>query len=184
MHSRLLCGEASLLLLHSWAQTSQGLGSTGLIWDGVQGFRLLTSMLSARRCPFAQVPRGSNSQSILWLFCEYHGTVHPQGGWPAAPSEGWDSTSGSSKGTATWNLVLVLSKLGSVLQTELLPRCGEIAPVGQVVHENGKVLLQAVLEVRDAGTAGSSGSFGLCSRVAPLQSRGQRARQRGWVLAE
>ncbi|NWI91676.1 IPO13 protein, partial [Pitta sordida] len=30
--------------------------------------------------------------------------------------------------------------------TELLPRCGEIAPVGQVVHENGKVLLQAVLE--------------------------------------
>ncbi|NWI19282.1 IPO13 protein, partial [Crypturellus soui] len=30
--------------------------------------------------------------------------------------------------------------------TELLPRCAEIAPVGQVVHENGKVLLQAVLE--------------------------------------
>ncbi|NXL99562.1 IPO13 protein, partial [Tyrannus savana] len=30
--------------------------------------------------------------------------------------------------------------------TELLPRCGEIAPVGQVVQENGKVLLQAVLE--------------------------------------
>ncbi|RLW05791.1 hypothetical protein DV515_00004826 [Chloebia gouldiae] len=30
--------------------------------------------------------------------------------------------------------------------TELLPRCGEIAPVGQVVHENGKALLQAVLE--------------------------------------
>ncbi|XP_009949353.1 PREDICTED: importin-13-like, partial [Leptosomus discolor] len=30
--------------------------------------------------------------------------------------------------------------------TELLPRCGEITPVGQVVHENGKVLLQAVLE--------------------------------------
>lgn len=46
--------------------------------------------------------------------------------------------------------------LGSVLQTELLPRCGEIAPVGQVVHENGKVLLQAVLEVRDSGTMGSS----------------------------
>lgn len=48
------------------------------------------------------------------------------------------------------------SGLGSVLQTELLPRCGEIAPVGQVVHENGKVLLQAVLEVRDSGTTGSS----------------------------
>uniref|UniRef100_A0A8C5RR22 Importin-13 n=1 Tax=Laticauda laticaudata TaxID=8630 RepID=A0A8C5RR22_LATLA len=30
--------------------------------------------------------------------------------------------------------------------TELLPRCGEIAPVGQVVHENGKMLLQAVIE--------------------------------------
>uniref|UniRef100_A0ABM5G7K0 Importin-13 n=1 Tax=Pogona vitticeps TaxID=103695 RepID=A0ABM5G7K0_9SAUR len=30
--------------------------------------------------------------------------------------------------------------------TELLPRCGEIPPVGQVVHENGKMLLQAVLE--------------------------------------
>lgn len=45
---------------------------------------------------------------------------------------------------------VALMGLGSVLQTELLPRCGEIAPVGQVVHENGKVLLQAVLEVRDA----------------------------------
>uniref|UniRef100_A0A8C5RRS5 Importin 13 n=1 Tax=Laticauda laticaudata TaxID=8630 RepID=A0A8C5RRS5_LATLA len=33
-----------------------------------------------------------------------------------------------------------------LLQTELLPRCGEIAPVGQVVHENGKMLLQAVIE--------------------------------------
>uniref|UniRef100_A0A7M4FJ83 Importin-13 n=1 Tax=Crocodylus porosus TaxID=8502 RepID=A0A7M4FJ83_CROPO len=30
--------------------------------------------------------------------------------------------------------------------TELLPRCGEIPPVGQVVHDEGKVLLQAVLE--------------------------------------
>ncbi|XP_038616088.1 importin-13 isoform X1 [Tachyglossus aculeatus] len=30
--------------------------------------------------------------------------------------------------------------------TELLPRCGEIPPVGQVVQEEGKVLLQAVLE--------------------------------------
>uniref|UniRef100_A0A8C0GV65 Importin 13 n=1 Tax=Chelonoidis abingdonii TaxID=106734 RepID=A0A8C0GV65_CHEAB len=30
--------------------------------------------------------------------------------------------------------------------TELLPRCGEVPPVGQVVHENGKQLLQAVLE--------------------------------------
>ncbi|XP_027693734.1 importin-13 [Vombatus ursinus] len=30
--------------------------------------------------------------------------------------------------------------------TELLPRCGEIPPIGQVVQENGKVLLQAVLE--------------------------------------
>lgn len=53
-------------------------------------------------------------------------------------------------------LTLALSRPGSVLQTELLPRCGEIAPVGQVVHENGKVLLQAVLEVRDSGTTGSS----------------------------
>ncbi|XP_072505265.1 importin-13 isoform X1 [Notamacropus eugenii] len=30
--------------------------------------------------------------------------------------------------------------------TELLPRCGEISPIGQVVQEDGKVLLQAVLE--------------------------------------
>ncbi|XP_068949274.1 importin-13 [Petaurus breviceps papuanus] len=30
--------------------------------------------------------------------------------------------------------------------TELLPRCGEIPPIGQVVQEDGKVLLQAVLE--------------------------------------
>lgn len=58
---------------------------------------------------------------------------------------------------------LALSRPDSVLQTELLPRCGEIAPVGQVVHENGKVLLQAVLEVRDAGTVGCPGSFGLYS---------------------
>ncbi|XP_064415796.1 importin-13 [Latimeria chalumnae] len=30
--------------------------------------------------------------------------------------------------------------------TELLPRCAEIPSVGQVVHENGKLLLQAVME--------------------------------------
>ncbi|KAM8931086.1 importin-13 [Pelodytes ibericus] len=30
--------------------------------------------------------------------------------------------------------------------TEFLPRCGELAPVGQVVHDEGKVLLQATLE--------------------------------------
>ncbi|XP_036611200.1 importin-13 [Trichosurus vulpecula] len=30
--------------------------------------------------------------------------------------------------------------------TELLPRCGEIPPIGQVVQEDGRVLLQAVLE--------------------------------------
>jgi len=65
-----------------------------------------------------------------------------------------------------------LSKLRSVLQTELLPRCGEVAPVGQVVHENGKVLLQAVLEVRGTGTTGSLGSLGLGSRAGALKSRG------------
>lgn len=30
--------------------------------------------------------------------------------------------------------------------TELLPRCREIQPIGLVVHENGKLLLQATLE--------------------------------------
>ncbi|KAM4722104.1 importin-13 [Rhinophrynus dorsalis] len=30
--------------------------------------------------------------------------------------------------------------------TEFLPRCGELAPVGQVIHEEGKILLQAALE--------------------------------------
>ncbi|XP_063283755.1 importin-13 isoform X1 [Pelobates fuscus] len=30
--------------------------------------------------------------------------------------------------------------------TEFLPRCGELPPVGQVVHEDGKILLQATLE--------------------------------------
>ncbi|RXM31433.1 hypothetical protein EOD39_7010 [Acipenser ruthenus] len=30
--------------------------------------------------------------------------------------------------------------------TELLPRCGDVPPIGQVVHEDGKLLLQAVLE--------------------------------------
>uniref|UniRef100_A0A6I8S4L0 Importin-13 n=1 Tax=Xenopus tropicalis TaxID=8364 RepID=A0A6I8S4L0_XENTR len=29
---------------------------------------------------------------------------------------------------------------------EFLPRCGELAPVGQVVHDEGKILLQAALE--------------------------------------
>lgn len=76
-----------------------------------------------------------------------------------------------------------LSGPGCVLQTELLPRCGEIAPVGQVVHENGKVLLQAVLEVRDDGTAGSPGSSGLCSWAASLWSQGQRVWEHGWVQA-
>ncbi|XP_053549561.1 importin-13 isoform X2 [Bombina bombina] len=30
--------------------------------------------------------------------------------------------------------------------TEFLPRCSELAPVGQVVHDDGKILLQATLE--------------------------------------
>lgn len=46
------------------------------------------------------------------------------------------------------------------MQTELLPRCGEIAPVGQVVHENGKALLQAVLEVRDVGLRAPQAALG------------------------
>lgn len=33
------------------------------------------------------------------------------------------------------------------LQTELLPRCGEVEPVGKVVQEDGRMLLIAVLEV-------------------------------------
>jgi hypothetical protein len=33
------------------------------------------------------------------------------------------------------------------LQTELLPRCGEIESVGKVVQEDGRMLLIAVLEV-------------------------------------
>lgn len=64
------------------------------------------------------------------------------------PAERWE---GKGLGRLGMGPALALSGLGSVLQTELLPRCGEIAPVGQVVHENGKVLLQAVLEVRDKG---------------------------------
>ncbi|KAK2539795.1 Ipo13 [Columba guinea] len=44
-------------------------------------------------------------------------------------------------GKSSWPYLMSLAS-----GTELLPRCGEIAPVGQVVHENGKVLLQAVLE--------------------------------------
>lgn len=34
-------------------------------------------------------------------------------------------------------------------QTELLPHCGDVPPVGQVMQENGKLLLLAVLEVSD-----------------------------------
>lgn len=32
-------------------------------------------------------------------------------------------------------------------QTELLPHCADVSPVGQVVQEDGKLLLLAVLEV-------------------------------------
>ncbi|XP_041133806.1 importin-13-like isoform X4 [Polyodon spathula] len=39
--------------------------------------------------------------------------------------------------------------------TELLPHCGDVPPIGQVVHEDGKLLLQAVLE----------GIGGQCSRT-------------------
>lgn len=42
---------------------------TDLGWPGV--FWLLI-VIFACRCPFTQVSRGPNSQSILWLFCEYH----------------------------------------------------------------------------------------------------------------
>lgn len=79
--------------------------------------------------------------------------------------------------------VLVLSSLASVLQTELLPRCGEIAPVGQVVHENGKALLQAVLEVRDAGPQAPRQHWALFLRAC-LQSQGQRAWEHGWEQGE
>lgn len=34
-------------------------------------------------------------------------------------------------------------------QTELLPHCADVPPVGQVVQEDGKLLLLAVLEVSD-----------------------------------
>ncbi|KAG9350967.1 hypothetical protein JZ751_024856 [Albula glossodonta] len=39
-----------------------------------------------------------------------------------------------------------LGVLACSLQTELLPHCGDIPRVGQVVQEDGKLLLQAVLE--------------------------------------
>ena len=35
-----------------------------------------------------------------------------------------------------------------LLQTELLPHCADVPRVGQVVQEDGKLLMQAVLEVR------------------------------------
>lgn len=59
-----------------------------------------------------------------------------------------------------------------MLQTELLPRCGEIAPVGQVVHENGKALLQAVLEVRDAGPRVPWAALGSIPEQHPYGARG------------
>lgn len=39
------------------------------------------------------------------------------------------------------------SQASHLLQTELLPRCGEIESVGKVVQEDGRMLLIAVLEV-------------------------------------
>lgn len=39
------------------------------------------------------------------------------------------------------------SRASHLLQTELLPRCGEIESVGKVVQEDGRMLLIAVLEV-------------------------------------
>lgn len=66
-----------------------------------------------------------------------------------------------------------------MLQTELLPRCGEIAPVGQVVHENGKALLQAVLEVRDPDHGLPRQHWALFLSSIPTEP-GQRAQQHGW----
>lgn len=59
------------------------------------------------------------------------------------------------------------------MQTELLPRCGEIAPVGQVVHENGKALLQAVLEVRDVGLLAPQAALSSIPKQHPYGARGR-----------
>lgn len=36
-----------------------------------------------------------------------------------------------------------------VSQTELLPHCSDVPPLARVVQEDGKLLVQAVLEVRN-----------------------------------
>lgn len=73
-----------------------------------------------------------------------------------------------------------------LLQTELLPRCGEIPPVGQVVHDEGKVLLQAVLEVSGGGSVlggrlfpeGCSEARASAERACPVCHRASVAKPR------
>lgn len=55
-----------------------------------------------------------------------------------------------------------------LLQTELLPRCGEVEPVGKVVQENGRVLLIAVLEVRWSRWGLPGGAVALAAVAAAL----------------
>lgn len=52
------------------------------------------------------------------------------------------------------------------LQTELLPRCGEVEPVGKVVQEDGRMLLIAVLEVRWSTWGLGGGVVALTAEVA------------------
>lgn len=42
----------------------------------------------------------------------------------------------------------VLTPLVSLPQTELLPHCSDVPPLARVVQEDGKLLMQALLEVR------------------------------------
>ena len=54
------------------------------------------------------------------------------------------------------------------LQTELLPRCGEVEPVGKVVQEDGRVLLIAVLEVRWSRWGLDGGAVAVAAVAAAL----------------
>lgn len=54
------------------------------------------------------------------------------------------------------------------LQTELLPRCGEVEPVGKVVQEDGRMLLIAVLEVRRSRWGLDRGTVALIAVAAAL----------------
>lgn len=94
-----------------------------------------------------QVSRGTYRQGLLWLLCESpadpHSSPRPCSTLACPGLQRVEVSMSHRRREGT-------GADGSLcpLQTELLPRCGEVESVGKVVQEDGRVLLIAVLEVR------------------------------------